>query len=242
MGFPPGGAERDTLRIPLESAYIRELGRRAWRAMGKHWEANKSAFTVLDKLPPEGMEAMTRYFTRHLLKHLPESGVTEQVFWDEYMLHMLRMDHQHLEQDETLPLYLQSRIGKPGWEHFLKRFVRILDGKESPEFTQPFLFCMLWDLYPMPLRFWADTATVNLFSGFGGGYNLDKIRNMRRELGLKRNAVTIVKSFLRKEPARAGEKGRLTIEIDEVAAKKCGFAVFVPAFVDYLKGDGTLGL
>lgn len=242
MGMPPEGVARETLTPPLETAFIRELGPRAWRLMGKHWQANKRAFVELDKLPPDGMEAMARFYSRHLLKHLPESGVTQEVFWDEYMLCMLREDHQHLEQDETLTAYLQSRIGKPGWERFLKRFVQTLDGKESPEFAQRFLFCMLWDLYPMPLRFWADSAAADFLSGVSSGFNLDKIRNTRRELGLKRDAATIVLSFSRRPTPTPGEIGFARVEIDETAAAKCGLSAMVPAFVEYLKGDGRLGL
>ena len=55
------GVAKESLRPPLEVVFIRELGARAWRLMGKHWLANKRAFVEMDKLPPDGTAAMARF-------------------------------------------------------------------------------------------------------------------------------------------------------------------------------------
>lgn len=240
-GMPPGGVARETLQPPLEQAFLQELGKRSWRLLGKHWLANKSAFAEVNKLTPDGTAAMARFYARQLLKRLPETVATEQIFWDEYMLNLLGMDAQEREQDETAIAYLKTRMGKPGWEDFLKRAAKVLNGKANSESVHLSLYGLLWDLYPMPLRFWADSAAADFLSGVSNGFNLDKVRNTRRELGLVRNSPTIVLSFRRRPAPTPGEIGFARVKFDDVAAKKCGLSAMLSAFCEYLKGDGKLG-
>jgi hypothetical protein len=103
------------------------------------------------------------------------------------------------------------------------------------------MFCSLWDLYPMPLRFWADTATVDLLSTRKSGCNRDKVRNLRRELGLGRTAPIIVRSFKRIELTATGGSSRRCAELDDCAAERAGFSAMFQAFLRTLNESGEPG-
>ena len=238
LGIPSGGVTRTEFEPLLEELFIRGWASWAWSILGKHWLADKRAFKEMDEQPPDGLEALARFCARHFRKQLPREGITQTVFWDEFMFFYLRAHHRLVEDDETLRAYVVDRICQTGWPEFLQRFVKILNSKESPNLFVRVQLCVFWDLFPMPLRYWADSAVVQLFAYTGRACNLDQIRNLRRELGLRRVGRPIVTHYLVK-PRNAADKSSVEIRMDDEAARKNGQAAMLKAFVRYLKGiDG----
>lgn len=235
LGIPAGGVTLSEFEPLLEEIFIRGWASWAWGLLGKHWLANKRAFKEMDEQPPDGLEALARFCARHFRKQLPREGITDTVFWDEFMLFHLRAYHSLVEDDETLRAYVSDRVCQPGWPAFLQRFVKILNSKENPNLFVRVQFCLFWDLFPMPLRYWADSAVVQLFASIGQACNLDQIRNLRRELGLHRVGRPIVTQYLVK-PRMAAGKSSIEITMDDEAALKNGQAAMLKAFVRYLNG------
>lgn len=234
LGIPSGGVARSELEPVLEELFIYGWAELAWGFLDKHWLANPRAFQEMDEQPPDGLEALARFCARHLRKQLPADGITQTVFWDEFMLFHLRAQHSVVEHDEALRAYVADRVCQPGWPKFLQRFVKILNMKEIPNLYVRVQLCVLWDLFPMPLRYWTDSAMVQLFASTGRACNLDQIRNLRRELGLRRVGRPIVTHYLVK-PRNAAGKSSTEIRMDDEAARKNGQAAMLKAFVRFLE-------
>lgn len=234
FGIPAGGVNRNEFEPILESIFVHSLGEVAWESLGAHWSANKKAFQEMDEHSPDGIEALARFCTRHFLRQLPAEGITQTVFWDAFMLYHLQTDHGLANDDETFRDYLRERIMKPDWLEFLKRFTKALDGNEKPELRFRVQLCFSWDLFPMPLRYWADSAIVDLFSSSYIAANLDRVRNTRRELGLRRRDPIIVREYRRK-PGSSSNKSTISIKIDDEAAARTGMRKTLKAFLQFLK-------
>ena len=234
LGIPPQGATRDEIAPLVEDAFLETLGDLAWSMFGEHWTAHKAACEELKKLEPDGLAALARFCAGHFLKRLPKDGITQSQLWDEFQLYVARMNHAY--QDEgALADYLKDRIGKPGWQDFQRRLVQTLDAKESPEFRHRFIFCAFWDVFPLPLRFWADAAAAELLTSAGLKTNLDKVRNFRKEFRLRPGSPAIMKHYECFPPRKPGEEGRLAFGIDERAAGQHGLTATLRAYRKFAK-------
>jgi hypothetical protein len=234
LGVPAQGAVKEEIAPLVEEAFLEALGDAAWSMFGEHWKKRKAAFAEMDRSAPDGLAALARFCTGHFLKRLPKDGITQTALWDEFLLYMVRLNHDY-QDDGAFADYLKDRIGIPGWQNFLRRALAELDAKENPELRQRFIFCTFWDVFPLPLRYWADAASAELLASTGPATNLDKVRNTRRQLGLRRRLPIIVKRYVRLPATQAAGVGRLHIEINEAAAKHHRLSATVEAFLKFLK-------
>jgi|ERR1017187_4603761 hypothetical protein len=233
-GFPVGGFAQHELGPLVEVSYQQALTGHAWTVMGEHWTENQPAFKELVRLQPEGCEALAGLLAKHFMKQMPDAGITPKEFWDDFCIFNLRACHDY-EEDEWFKAYLRFRADLPQLLPFLRRVVKAADAKETPGLGDRMVFCIFWDLFILPMRFWSDDAAAGLLCESGQTFNLDKVRNTRRELGLKQTRPVIVKRFKSLPPAAPGAPVQIQVEIDDSAAKHAGVSAMLQALLVFLK-------
>ncbi len=233
-GFPSGGFALHELGPLVEVSYQQALTGHAWTVMGEHWTENQPAFKELVRLQPEGCNAMARFTAKHFLRSIPLTGITAEKFWENFCIFNLRASHSY-QGDDWFKAYLRFRADLPQPLPFLRRVVKAADAKETPGLGDRMVFCIFWDLFILPMRFWSDDAAAGLLCESGQTFNLDKVRNTRRELGLKQTRPVIVKAFKSLPSAAPGAPVQIQVEIDDLAAKHAGVSAMLQALLVFLK-------
>jgi hypothetical protein len=130
---------------------------------------------------------------------------------------------------------MQFRAGTPQLLPFLRRMIQNWVAKEKPELGDRMVFCIYWDFFIVPIRFWTDDAVAGLLSTSGLVFNLDKVRNMRRELGLKPARPAVVRQFKSLPGTDLGEPAQIFVELDDDAASRAGLSAMLQALLVFLK-------
>lgn len=232
--FPKNGANRRELIPFVEEAYLQAIAAQAWQTMRMEWEKNPPACKELARLPPDGCEALARYLAKHFTKRMPDAGITQEKFWDDSCIFNLRASHDY-QEDDWFKAYLRFRADALQPIPFLRRVVMAADAKETPEVADRMLFCIFWDLFVLPMRYWSDDASAGLLCESGQSFNLDKVRNTRRELGLKRAWPVIVKKFKRLASTAPGASEQIEVKIDDLAAKRARMSGTLQSLLVFLK-------
>jgi hypothetical protein len=168
------------------------------------------------------------------MKQMPDAGITPEKFWDNFCIFNLRACHDY-EEDEWFKAYLRFRADLPQPIPFLRRVAQAAGAKESPGLGDRMLFCIFWDLFILPMRYWSDDAAVGLLCKSGLSFNLDKVRNTRRELGLRPARPVIVKKFKSLPSAVPGAPVKIEVQIDDSEAKHAGVSAMLQALLVILK-------
>jgi hypothetical protein len=234
-GLSGKGVSRGEIAPLVEEAFFQAITAHAWQTMGPEWEKNPPALKELNSSTPGGCEALARYLAKHFLKCLPNAGITQEKFWEDFCVFNLRAFHDY-QEDDWFKAYVQFRARLPQLLPFLRRTVQASEAKETPEVGDRMLFCIFWDLFILPVRYWSDDATAELLCKSGQCFNLDKVRNTRRELGLKRARPVIVKKFKPTSSIAPGMPEQIEVELDDSVAKNAGVSAMLQALLVFLKG------
>lgn len=238
IGFPAEGVDKHRLAPLVHEACVNAIAVHAWTVMGDHWSSNQPALAELSRLQPDGCEAMARFLAKHFIRNIPQTGITEAKFWEDFCIFNLRASHNY-QQDDWFKAYIQFRAARPELLPFLRRVVQACENKENPGLGDRMVFCMYWDLFILPLRYWSDQAAAELLRVSGAGFNLDKVRNTRRELGLKRVRPIVVKRFQSRPSIVRDRPEQIDVQLDDDAAKRAGLSAMLQALVAFLKGSGS---
>jgi hypothetical protein len=202
--------------------------------MGEHWTENQPAFKELMRLQPDGCEALARFFAKHFMKLMPDAGITQEKFWDDFCIFNLGASHDY-QEDDWFKAYVRFRADMPQLLPFLRRVVKAADVKEAPGLADRMVFCIFWDLFILPMRYWSDDAAAGLLCESGQSFNLDKVRNTRRELGLRHERPVIVKKFKSLPSAAQEAPVQIEVEIDDSAVKRAGVSAMLQSLLVFLK-------
>jgi len=90
---------------------------------------------------------------------------------------------------------------------------------------------------PLRRAIWSrlDDAAAGLLCESGQSFNFDKVRNTRRELGLKQARPVIVKKFKSLPSAAPGALVQIEVELNDLAAKHAGVSAMLHALLVFLK-------
>ena len=201
---------------------------------GRTLDGQSSGFQRTHTLGPDGCDALVRFLAKQFLKRMPDTGITQEKFWDDFCIFNLRACHDY-QMDDWFKAYLRFRADLPQLLPFLRRVVQAADAKETPELANRMVFCIFWDLFILPMCYWSDDAAAGLLCESGQPFNLDKVRNTRHELGLKQTRPVIVKKFKSLPSTAPGEPVQIEVEIDDSAAKHAGVSAMLQALLVFLK-------
>ena len=239
-GFPGGGFALHELGPIVEVSYRQAFTGHAWTVMGEHWPENQPTFKELTRLPSDGCDALACFLAKHFMKQMPDAGITQEQFWDDFCIFNLRACHDY-EKDEWFKAYLRFRADRPQPIPFLRRVAQAAEAKESPGLADRMVFCIFWDLFILPMRYWSDDAAAGLLCESGQAFNLDKVRNTRRELGLKQARPAIIKKFKSLPSATPEASVQIEVEIDDSAAKHAGVSAMLQSLLVFLKAPQFQG-
>src|ERR1035437_7587903 len=107
-GFPAGVFAWHELGPLVEEAYRQAIAGHAWTVMGEHWTDNQPAFKELTRSSPDGCEALARFLAKHFMKRMPDAGITQEKFWDNFCIFNLRAYHDYQDED-WFKAYLRFR-------------------------------------------------------------------------------------------------------------------------------------
>jgi hypothetical protein len=234
IGFPEDGVTRRDLAPILLQAFGNVIYEFGWEIMGPQWKKHPAARKEFGLIPPEACFALANFLSNHFLNKMPEERITKKVFWEDFSILVLRFGHNY-HTDHWFKDYVKFRADNPEFLPFLCRVAQTAKAKESPAIGDRMIFCVFWDQFLLPLRFWSDDAAVEFLNGAGLCFNLDKVRNTRHELGLKPVRPAVVKSYKQLPSAESSVQGKITVEINYAAAKHARASAMVKAFLDFLK-------